>query len=104
MFFKQQECTGRWIRVESKAVCKTAETQTEMTYFSKMAAVQEGIVYVMEVSTSWSQHLKCTVLRRLIRYPATTMRCPSPTSTASGKKGASKVSLSTACNSSFIHF
>lgn len=104
MFFKQQECTGRWIRVESKAVCKTAKTQTEMTYSSKMAAVQEGIVSVMEVSTSWSQRLKCTVLRRLVRYPATTTCCPSPTTTASRKRRASKVSLSTACNSSFIHF
>lgn len=30
-----------------------------------MAAVQEGILDVMEVSTSWSQSLKCTVLKQL---------------------------------------
>lgn len=32
-----------------------------------MAAVQEGILYVMKVSTSWSQGLKCTVLKRLTK-------------------------------------
>lgn len=32
-----------------------------------MAAVQEGILSAVEVSTSWSQSLKCTVLKRLIK-------------------------------------
>lgn len=42
MFCKQQECTGRWISVESKAVCKTAKTQTEMTYFLRDGCSTRG--------------------------------------------------------------
>lgn len=42
MFFKQQECTGRWISVESEAVCKTAEILTEMTYFLRDGCSTRG--------------------------------------------------------------
>lgn len=41
-FFKQQECTGRWISVESEAVCKTAKIQTEMTYFLRDGCSTRG--------------------------------------------------------------
>lgn len=42
MFFKRQECTGRWISVESEAVCKTAKIQTEMTYFLRDGCSTRG--------------------------------------------------------------
>lgn len=42
MFFKQQECTGRWISVESEAVCKTAKIQTEMNYFLRDGCSTRG--------------------------------------------------------------
>lgn len=42
MFFKQQECTGRWISVESEAVCKTAKIQTELTYFLRDGCSTRG--------------------------------------------------------------
>lgn len=68
MFFKQQECTGRWISVESEAVCKTAKTQTEMTHFLRDGCSTRGhTLHVMEVRTSWSQRLERTVLERLAK-------------------------------------
>lgn len=97
MFFKQQECTGRWVSVESEAVCKTAKIQTrndlvpprwlqyKRAYCMSWKSVQAGVKLWNVLCSKGSP-----------RQPATTS-CPNPTTTADSKRRASKVSLSTAC-------
>lgn len=97
MFFKQQECTGRWISVESEAVCKTAKIQREMTYFlrdgcsTRGHTVCHGSQYKLESRSemycAWKAHQD--------------NQSPPPVQIQSqlqnSKRRASKVSLSTAC-------
>lgn len=52
---------------KAKLCAKLPKSKQKWPISSEMAAVQEGILYAMEVSTSWSQGLKCTVLERLTK-------------------------------------
>lgn len=97
MFFKHQECTGRWISVESKAVCKTAKIQTEMTYFLQDGCSTRGhtVCHGSQYKLESRSEMYCARKAHQDNQPPPPVQIQ--LQLQNSKRRASKVSFSTAC-------